>query len=366
MAIVSADEIWEARSSSKSKDGVRKYSRAWRVITDDMDDDALAVQLADGIPRIRDVYSAGDSVDLGALVEDVSAKQSDGPFIWLVDVQYSTQQLEEGEEDENPLARPATLNWGNESDSAVMTVDKRGVDVLTSAGEPFDPGLSQPRTVITLTIEKNEDNYDPQEAVDYQDSINSDTWFGFAPGFVQLKSITASSQFEGEFAYYKKSYSFRMHKRGFQPRILDRGFTYLDDDGQIMPFEFEGHPPSTPQLLNGLGGPLAKTGDDVFPGVATPTKVHEDTLESPMNASTTAMNLVGSGGTLFGGLPCIVTVDDEQMQVITYLFGDYVVERGYNGTQAAAHAVGATVKTGPVFLYFQEFDELPFAPLNVP
>lgn len=368
MAVVDVGELFGSRKSSIDKTGMRKYTRVFQVIVDSVADDALTVRLASGVPRVRDVYAVGTSIDFGAQVESVDATEKDGPFVWQVTVEYSSQQSEPGQEQENPLDRPAKFNWGRAGDNKVLDKDLDGTACASSSGEPFDPAITRKASSITLVIERNRSTYDPLQSLAYQDAINSDYFLGFPPGTVQCGSITADSQTENNRTFWVVKYPFEMHGRGFQPVVLDRAFTYLGDDNKRRKFEDkEGRDLSAPHLLNGFGKPLAANSSQTFAGIASPTVIYSTTTLGPIGSSESDTTITVAGNpTNFGGTPCILTVDDEQMLLQSVSGFDLTVVRGWNNTTTAAHKAGAAVATKEVYLSFREFPDLPFAKLKLP
>lgn len=367
MAIISVEELFGERTASEDNNGVREYHRAWQVIVDDANTSAKTVKLASGVPRVRDAYVTGDAVDLGALVKSVDASEKDGPFIWQVDVDYSSQQTEAGKEEENPLARPATIRWGRVGDSEPMTVDLDGNAVVSSSGPPFDQSPTRRSKKLTLVITKNEETYDPDFALEFQDAVNADVFFGFLPGKVQCGAITGDSQNENGVFFYQVTYPFEISARGWQPKILDRSFHFLDASDNLRTFEEkEGRPMPDAQLLNGFGRPLFKPGRTGL-GADVATFAREKTLAAPCSASDTEITLTSDPAN-FGLVPYIVTIDSEQCKVTaaSSVTNKITVERGYNGTRAAAHGTSSKAVTGPVYLHFREFPELPFADLQLP
>jgi hypothetical protein len=374
VAIVSISEAFGARAASANDEGQRHYTLAFTVVVNDLVTDALAVRNAfmahpNGF-TLRSGYAAGASADAGALCRSIEAKEKEAPFVWEVVAEFDTKQSKSGEENEDPLDRPTLFNWGRKEDSTVLTIDRRGNPVVASTGEPFDPAVPARASSITLTIEKNKATFDPVFALTFQDAVNAEGFLGFAPGQVQCGSITASEQNEKGILYYKVSYPFEIHDRGFQPRPMDRACAYLADDGQLAEFkDRNGITRTGPQPLNGFGKPLLQPGQTAR-GCANPTFAYKAHVAAfPVSDVDLTVSIVEDPAN-FGGLPCIVTCGQEQMKVTAtgtlFALFTLTVVRGYNGTTAAAHPAGAEIATKPVYLQFEQFEFKSFKGLKLP
>lgn len=247
--MASVEEIWTGRAGSaetggKGNEGIqRRYTRCFRVITDSVVYDSLAVMSITGVPRLFDQYVTTLVVDLGARCHSVSARQTDEPRIWEVDAQYSTSPSDIGEKQKEdnkgadgktPTQKPAEISYGSERYTKVIkratrigdTGDIPNAPIASSAGEEFDPPIEIDDTRPTLTITRNEAAFDSSMPSQYCDKLNSDPFFGFAAGQVKCMSITAVTQHDQDQDFWKVTYLFHVRPvdPGWNVKILDAGF----------------------------------------------------------------------------------------------------------------------------------------------
>jgi len=255
MAIVSVQEITGAQAALNEK-FERTYTRKFRVITDSALVGAAAVGNAVP-PVIGSSYLTATESDLGAFCNSIQPVQdSDNPRVWEVTVEYGPQ--EPG--DENPLNRPLEISWSFAQFTRVCDRDINGHALLNSAGDFFDPPPEIDDSRPVLTIVRNEASFDPAQAIDYQDAVNSDSFLGFAAGTAKVMGISSSLQFESNIFFWKTSYEFQFRRDGWKLSVLDQGryktnhkpIPEKDSGGNDM----VGTHVSDPVPLDGSGNPL--------------------------------------------------------------------------------------------------------------
>lgn len=271
MAVTSATEIWDSRQGSIDQQGQRSYTREYRVITDDWTDGPKVVRQATGIPRVGDPYApSGTETDTAAVVTSVTPRQNpEHPTVWLVRVEYRTRQIDPLQANEDPLDRPAQIEWSFVPYRKVVWEDIDNNAIDSSAGEPFDPPVEIDDSRPVLRITRNESGFDPARAVEYQDAVNDAAFFGGAVGQVKVASISASNQFEAGIEFWRVSYEFHFRREGWALKVLDRGFLRLTAGARTLATlpahdasggKILDQPVSAPILLDGAGAPLAVGG----------------------------------------------------------------------------------------------------------
>ena len=77
-------------------------------------------------------------------------RRREGTLLWDITVQYSAE-LQEREEDENPLARPAKISWSAAMYQRATLFDADGKPIRNAAGDLFDPQeVEDERWVISV------------------------------------------------------------------------------------------------------------------------------------------------------------------------------------------------------------------------
>ncbi len=112
----------------------------FRVVTDSPLVDGLNARDAPGVPLVFDVYSTDTGYDSDALVQSKEAREMpDNPFLWEVDVHYSSDTTDPTQGEEEPTDRPALYKWTNEivrvpAGAFTEGEDINGLKIQNSAG----------------------------------------------------------------------------------------------------------------------------------------------------------------------------------------------------------------------------------------
>ena len=315
MAIIEVVETMP-RSGGVNKVWQRTYTRTFRVVTNNPTDSAYIARLATDpntgltIPSIGNYwYVSATDKDFGSFVESIecrlmSASANPSESVWEVTCNYGPYEALP----QDPTQWPLRIDWGEAADKKSVIVDINGNAIVNSAGDPFKDSIEIDDNRTVLTVVQNMLTYDPQVAGNYRGHLNVAAFAGFAPKTVLCTNITASLRFDknagggtGEGSYYEVTFIFQINEKGWDRKILDRGFNYLVS-GTVTPITNDGQPPSEPMLLNGSGGILAVGG--------TPAFVNYDVYPTA-DFSVFGFNFVGapgqnsdeagSGGTTEGG-----------------------------------------------------------------
>jgi hypothetical protein len=246
------------------------YVRSFLVTTDDSGESTFTVRVADGVPRIGDAYAgAGGEVDGTAFAVRILVRAyGDWPYTWVVTVEYSSRWQPE---EEDPLDRPAEIDWDSATVARPIEADRTGARIANSAGDLFEPPVETERTRLGLTITRNEPEFDTDTALDYVGAVNSDEWFGQEEGTVRCRRISGRRQWERGQEFYRVSYSFEIDPQGWTYSPMDRGKHKLVG-GARVPITRGGQPVTEPVLLDGIGGEL---GAGLPPEFQGPYEIYE-------------------------------------------------------------------------------------------
>ena len=209
----------------------------------------------------------------GHYCRSVKVRQASGaPRHWTIDAEYSSAPTKDGENEENPLLRPAKIQWRTNQYRQAIEKDITGKAILNSAGDYFDPPIEVDRSRWTASVSKNVATV-PGYLLDYADAINNNS---FSISGLSVEQYTAKVQdisiselkIEGDVLYYEFSYSLEFRREKWQPfEVLDQGYrnkVLLTEGGQtvshlehIMDAGKPRRPVSSPVLLDGAGKVLA-------------------------------------------------------------------------------------------------------------
>lgn len=314
MGFVSVKELFPGRQGSDTIQRNFRHTRVFEVITDDPTIDDFVAGAAPGVPRNGDLHPSNPF----AVMVDISATQSDQSYyIWTVVCEYSSDLVEAqareglqyddngdavaptpnmaggpGDRQDNPLDRP--LVWSTDTEEREVPVLEWleggeppfdpwpaafGRKVVNSAGDPFDPPLTQTEFIGLVTVEKNypipHDILNLRYQVDLHNKCNDDNWRGFNPGTMMVRKVRASSQFENNVFFARVSFTFAYNSGGWQPKIEDAGYNKrvgvgsTPDPYRRVPIMVrdedtgETAGKDKPHLLDGLGQPLAADAEPV-------------------------------------------------------------------------------------------------------
>jgi len=275
MAIIDVKEDWRGLGAEIDTEGATA-PRIFTVKFDAADSPIqrpFLAQNAAGIPTLNSAHPYKPWL----YVKNKNV-ESIGPFDFEVTVNYTTRSTTGGQEGEmqdpteSPLEAPWIVEWDFVMSNEPIDTDIDGKPIINSAGESFDPPITKDFHDLLLRIQRNEATFNPIIANDYKGAINSDWFWGFAPGLVKCVQFTARTAIRGTFWYWQVRYAFQMRKDGWQRRIIDEGYRTktgeltsegrakyknITDDGTP-----EGDPVSQPVQLNGEGAELPQSAID--------------------------------------------------------------------------------------------------------
>lgn len=289
-SVVSVSELFEDRRTFEDAQQ-RRHTRSWHVLVDTVGSDSSYVaQTATGIPVVKPVPTPF-SGDPFAVCRTVSCEPVSGNRkLFKVTAEYSTAIVGEVEgqggsdSNPNPVSRPAQVIWSSELMPSFQRVDVNGLAFVNSARQSIDPPPQIVESILTLTVNRNEANYDPAIASDYIDTTNENE--GTIGGLIMpvgccwCVSIDGQRQYEAGYSYWAVTYQFKFKREysvydgrlppadvdvpGWDVAELDQGYyTFDSTDGLKQIVDSDGEPIREPWLLDGAGGlliPVDETG----------------------------------------------------------------------------------------------------------
>lgn len=198
-------------------------------------------------------------------------QDSDAPWIFHVELQYSNQPLDgekpDQDNDENPLNRPSDISWDSEEVLEALTKDLDNVPILNSARQCYSQAVTAERRRRVITIVKNQETYNDITAEAYEGCVNSVSFLSKAAGKVYCKKISARRTFESNIYFFVVTYVFVYDSLGWKTRVVDVGTAEWIDfgDGYVhVPIHNnDGSNITAEVLLNGSG--LRATGSPPTP-----------------------------------------------------------------------------------------------------
>jgi hypothetical protein len=176
-----------------------------------------------------------------ATVTDLSADPIGGPedrINWLVTANYKTKtyRARGSEPVENPLEEPPAVNWGFRSSTEPVYEDRDGNPIANSAGDAFDPTITEEVFNLEVTITRNEETYDADQAAEYINTINDAQTI--IAGHTAAKWEARLSEYSAQKAekngqeYWVVTYRVEFNEDTFIREVLDQGLR--EKDGSTM------------------------------------------------------------------------------------------------------------------------------------
>lgn len=257
MAIIKCGEV--NRTTSQNWKYQRQYTRKYKVQSSIKTEDPLSVVSAvDPVTGVAiPAVLAAFPTDPFALVQERKATQTTDLFFWDVDVSYSSVfDQNPASQNENPLLRPALWSFSGEKAEKAVREDLDGEPINNSAGVPIDPPVLLEHSIPIISISVNKATFNKDAPALYQDCVNSDTWFGYAPHTVKIRTLEANEVWENNLLYFQVKWVLAVKWDLWYPtRILDQGYHELLPSGEhrLIREKFTGAPLPSPSLLDGNG-----------------------------------------------------------------------------------------------------------------
>lgn len=281
-----------------------KYKKIYRLRVEDAQADRELTIINDPIVQAKikllQPWEAGSDIDPSSFAMRFRLRQDeDHPELYDLEVEFEPPTIQDeagGNPSGNPLADPPEVEWGYttlkqglweiykhplESPRDLKDWDEAEFSVrigaLSSAKEPFDPQPDLDEHILTLTVTRNEPNYNALLSILYAGVTNSDNFppYGVPAGKALMLPWRATRQFRNGVFYWKVKYEVHFRKKGWDLRLVDHGSYYWDASalpaGELdyrlgakkIRFRDE-FGASTTGLLNGRGGKLAVGSDPII------------------------------------------------------------------------------------------------------
>eukprot|EP00913_Durusdinium_trenchii_P005642 g5260.t1 len=233
-------------------DYVRYFTAATSSVSDGVA--ALAAYRPDLLPY------RPHPVDLLAKVSSWNPVRRAGTAIFDITVEYS-REVEEPEEEENPLARPAKIDWSEVSVQRATLVDAAGVPMRNRAGDLYDPYELEDVSWVAR-VQKNVAAW-PKWLKSYAGAINDapvkirgET---FAKHTLRLRGLEIPDlEEDNNIRFHALSFELHLKEEGWDYRPINRGFNELPS--AIGNFLF-GEDAAQPILI---GTPKERPNDPVY------------------------------------------------------------------------------------------------------
>ncbi len=236
-------------------------AREFKALTDSVSDGAWTVRLDPGVPRIYDQHPENT---LARVREVEAAPDQNYKLLWRIRVNYQTGLA--AAPSDNPLDKPRIRSWSFVPITEVFekTYDTSGNLTIPYQGSnfmPFVPALEEESHLALLTVQRNEATYNAALALAYQDTVNSDPFYGAPPGTAKFFGGGAVEVPDGPFTYWQATYQILFNKNGFKRVVADRGtYEFVNPPGRHIPImgkDTNGKPTNRPitepVYLNGSG-----------------------------------------------------------------------------------------------------------------
>lgn len=224
MAILWFEEKFEEEFSVQQgfeAEYTRHFTAAASSVHDGLDE--LAAYRPDLLP-----YQKHPKDEL-ALVEEWNPVRRAGTTIFDVTVEYS-RDIEEPEQEENPLARPAKIDWSEVAVQRGTLVDADGVPMRNRAGDLYDPYEFEDVTWVAR-VQKNVAAW-PKWLKSYAGAVNDapvkirrET---FDKHTLRLRGLELpDAETENNVRFHALSFELHVKEEGWNYQPINRGFNEL-------------------------------------------------------------------------------------------------------------------------------------------
>lgn len=282
MAVV---DIRERRGRSGSVLGPlesKNSQRTWVITVDDPTDDQFTIYASpDVVAALPGLFQAHPR-NLFYTCRGVRIEETDSRLHWLAIAEYSCAPISKEERERsdtpNPASRPLRLEVDSVEFERYATKDRNGNPLRNSAGDAYPAQVVEDsRTVLQLEKDVADwstawlllNNTLNSGAVAISDGLKT---YNIPAESGYIKRIRVSLRREDNgYPYYVISGEVHLKEddEAWRSHLLDEGFHYLDGDTKkrIMLEDDDGEKtvePAETQLLDGIGGILAKDDDPVY------------------------------------------------------------------------------------------------------
>lgn len=171
----------------------KRVSLTLQLETDDVADGPMAIYASPLVPKVGEYYAVGNEASTGYFCKSVKPKIDDkDKCFWEVDVEYEGAELpadeEEGNEEDARPSRRYQFDSMIRYEKVPIYRDMDDKHVVNTAGELFSRPVEVNRKILVFNISRKEFTNPFPRQTKYQDAVNSDTFWGQAPGKVLIES----------------------------------------------------------------------------------------------------------------------------------------------------------------------------------
>jgi len=263
----------------------RSYEQKWLVRTDNAADGPALVKNDPRVPQYGSYYQTGTEYDSFARLRERDCEQvsPDSNLLWVVTCRFDTM-ADNGAGDTllpppQPYDDPPIAEWDAHEDKEPAYFcygdNEEQLPITNSALDFYDPPPERIVTAQIFKVQRNLSDFNPVQWALYSNAVNSDSWYGFAPGMVLFKPPKAKLVAQRGFGYWQTQFEFHINYRGWFHYMWDAGMReYLPpdngaavgrrNDGKKVGYNHLKNEDGTfvthPVLLNGNGRRLVQPG----------------------------------------------------------------------------------------------------------
>jgi hypothetical protein len=232
---IAIHETTKGDRADKTREG-RNYNRSFLVIQEDANEGILGalqarLALADENVRIGIEHPDDDFVRCTKIT---ATRRAGTRFAFDFTCEYTHSSIRSDEQVDLPESRNPEISFDPTVYMVPMQEDLSDPPrpIINSAMQDYDPPLEIPVSRARMMVAQNEkhvtDEFMAHKLWSYNNTINSDAWFGADIGTLRVR-LRASKRFENGIWYWAVEYSLEEDARGWQRegRILDAGFEEL-------------------------------------------------------------------------------------------------------------------------------------------
>lgn len=201
-----------------------------------------------------------------AFLRSLTPAVTDNRKIWNVTGQYTQSTFAESE---NPLDEPKRVAWSSNTYTAPVVKDNDGNPIVNSAGQPFDPPLTEERHTVVATITYNSDQYDPNLGATFEDTVNEGSEkianLTVPARTAKILEVGATQEFFEDIPYWAVTIKVEINRDTWDREVLDQGiFEKVGAETKRMSTD-DGEEVTEPLKLDGSGAKLdPQTADPVY------------------------------------------------------------------------------------------------------
>jgi len=184
---------------------------------------------------------AGEGVVTGAphpqnqfyICDNVQVNQI-SPIYFEATAQYNSPFTDQDNDD--PVLQPPEISYNTITSNEPTDTALGGVPIATATGELYE-GISKKISDLGVTIKKNYAIFDPGVFWNYINTVNNDTFLGFAPGVCMVDDISATLKVQEDFEYWEVTvkiiirYPFEAEPdQAWDLRLRHQGYYRLDNE----------------------------------------------------------------------------------------------------------------------------------------